>query len=362
MILLGSTGSIGRNTLEVAKVFGTPIETLVAGQNIALLNEQIAHFHPKIVVIANKDDAHKLQANGAKVLFGNEGILEAISLSSSSLVLNALVGFVGLQPTLHSIALDKQIALANKESLVCGGWLIDTSKIIPVDSEHFSLWHLAQNHSLAKLIITASGGAFRDTPTESIPDQNAQNALKHPNWNMGKKITIDSASMVNKLFEILEAYWLFGTKEIDAYIERKSIIHALIAFSDGSMSAHLAKPDMKLAISYALNPTLASKQSFIPSLEFKDFASLQLEKINPLRYPLWELKDWLLDNPHLGIVLNASNEVAVEGFLEEKYNFGKLVSCVFACMEKFAPIFKPQNLEEILKLDKEVRGYAKSLL
>ncbi len=339
------------------------IETLVAGRNITLLNEQIAQCSPKFVVIAQKSDVSKLQAKGAKVLFGSEGILEAISLSNSSLVLNALVGFIGLEPTLHSIALGKKVALANKESLVCGGWLVDTSKIIPVDSEHFSLWHLAQNHPIQRLCITASGGAFRDIPIESIPNQDAQSALKHPNWNMGKKITIDSASMVNKLLEVLEAFWLFGTKMIDAYIEKKSIIHALIGFADGSMSAHLAHPDMKLAISYALNPNLASKTALIPCLEFEDFASLRLERIDPRRYPLWALKDMLLAKPHLGIILNASNEVAVEGFLEGRYRFGKIAEIVSECIDHFSSIARPQTLEEILELDREVRGHVcKSLL
>lgn len=362
LILLGSTGSIGCNALEIAQAFHIQVETLVAGKNLALLNQQIATFKPKIVVIADQNDAHKLQANGAKVLFGSQGILEAISLSSSSLVLNALVGFIGLEPTLHSIALGKKVALANKESLVCGGWLIDTSKLIPVDSEHFSLWHLLQNHSLEKLIITASGGAFRDTPIESISNQNAQNALKHPNWNMGKKITIDSASMVNKLLEILEAYWLFGIQEIDALIERSSIIHGIVRYKDGSMGMHLAHPDMKLAISYALNPHLASQDSLIKPLGFEDFVSLRLEQIDPRRYPLWELKGTLLANPHLGIILNASNEVAVEGFLEERYLFGKITEAIFKCMDHFSNTPKPQNLKEILELDREVRKYTREIL
>lgn len=362
MILLGSTGSIGCNALEIAQKLDIKIETLVAGRNITLLNEQIAQFNPKIVVIVDQNDAHKLQTHGAKVLFGKEGILEAISLSNSSIVLNALVGFIGLEPTLHSIALGKKVALANKESLVCGGWLIDTSKIIPVDSEHFSLWHLAQNHLFQKLIITASGGAFRDTPLESISSQNAQNALKHPNWSMGKKITIDSASMANKLLEVLEAYWLFGTAEVDALIEKKSIIHGIIQYKDGSMGMHLAHPDMKLAISYALNPILASQNALIRPLEPEDFASLRLERIDPRRYPLWELKDMLLAKPHLGIIFNASNEVVVEGFLEGRYKFGKIAESVTKCMDHFSSTPKPQNLTEILELDGEVRGYTQKFL
>lgn len=358
LALLGSTGSIGQTTLKVAKRFDIQIELLVAGKNIELLNSQIQEFSPSYVVIADKNDLDKVQGKGAKVFYGSEGILEALSLCSSSLVLNALVGFVGLEPTIHAISLGKQVALANKESLVTAGWLIDTQKIIPVDSEHFSLWHLLQgSKNFSSLFITASGGAFRDTPLESIPTQTPSNALKHPNWSMGAKITIDSASMVNKLFEVLEAFWLFGSKRVDALIERNSLIHALVEFDDGSMSAHFAKPDMALAISYALNPTLASKTSFLPKISIQDLSNLSLSPIDCTRYPLWELKDALLENPKLGVVLNASNEVAVQRFLEGEFLFGKIAQIIFSSMERFRST--PSTLQEIRSLDEEVRQYAR---
>lgn len=334
---------------------------MVAGRNITLLNEQIAQFKPRYVVIAKKDDLSKLQSLNSKVFFGMEGILEALMLSSSKLVLNALVGFMGLEPTLCALALGKKIALANKESLVSGGWLIDANSLIPVDSEHFSLWHLQANRPFKQLIITASGGAFRDTDLKSIPHQNAQNALKHPNWSMGPKITIDSASMANKLFELLEASWLFGTKNIQAYIERKSVIHGIVEFQDGSMGFHLAKPDMQLAISYALNPAIACTNSLIPPLAFEDFAQLYLERIDPQRYPLWELREALLDRPKLGVVLNASNEIAIEGFLQGHYSFGKISDLIFASMQKFDSLPSLCNIEEIKELDKEVRIFTQSL-
>lgn len=362
MILLGSTGSIGCNALQVAQRFQIPVETLVAGKNIALLNQQIALFKPQKIVIADKKDQFKLQNLGAKVFFGQEGILEAIATSSSPLVLNALVGFVGLEPTLHSIALGKKVALANKESLVSGGWLIDSSSLIPIDSEHFSLWHTLQNRPFNQLIITASGGAFRDIPLETIPMQDAQNALKHPNWKMGQKITIDSASMVNKLFEILESLWLFGSTKIDALIERNSIIHGIVEFCDGSMAMHLAKPDMKLAISYALNPTLASIDSMIAPLQIEDFFSLKLEKIDLKRYPLWILKERLINHPKLGLALNASNEIAVEGFLMGKYSFGKMIDLIFEVLENLSHLPSLTNFEEIKAYDLEVRKITRSLI
>lgn len=362
LILLGSTGSIGCNALKIAKQFHLEVETLVAGKNIPLLNQQIAEFKPKYIVIADQNDAHKLQTSKAKLFFGTEGILQALELSSSSLVLNALVGFIGLEPTLHAISLGKKVALANKESLVSGGWLIDSSSLIPVDSEHFSLWYLRSDRPFKNLIITASGGAFRDTPLDLIPQQNARNALRHPNWKMGQKITIDSASMANKLFELLEASWLFQTKNIQAYIEKNSIIHGIIEFQDGSIGMHLAKPDMQLAISYALNPSLASRNSLIPPLGFEDFSSLCLEKIDPQRYPLWDLQTSLLTYPKLGLFLNASNEVAIEGFLQGQYNFGKMLDLIFKSMQKFSSPPPLESIEEIKECDEEVRSFTQSLI
>lgn len=363
LALLGSTGSIGVSTLRVAKSFKIPIELLVAGKNIDLLNAQIQEFSPSYVVIADRNDASRVQSKGVKLFFGNEGIKEALSLCASPLVLNALVGFVGLEPTIYATKLGKQVALANKESLVTAGWLVDRSKIIPVDSEHFSLWHLLRGkRDFHSLYITASGGAFRDTPLHSIATQTPTNALKHPNWSMGAKITIDSASMVNKLFEVLEAYWLFSSKRIEALIERKSLIHALVEYKDGSMSAHLAKPDMALAISYALNPTLAQSTSFLPKISLQDLSNLSLQPLDTTRYPLWELKETLLENPKLGVVLNACNEIAVEGFLSGKYLFGGLLNLVQKAMQHFSSLPTLENLEEIKGLDTQVREWSKAQL
>lgn len=361
MILLGSTGSIGQNTLDLAKAYNLEVEVLVAGKNITLLNQQIKDFSPSIVVIADQNDYDKLHPNGAKVLFGKKGILEALDIASSNLVINALVGFAGLEPTYHTLQSNKTLALANKESLVTAGWLMDCSKIIPIDSEHFSLWHLSQNQTFNHLYITASGGAFRDTPLEEIPLQKVQQALNHPNWKMGAKITIDSASMVNKLFEVLEARWLFDTHKIDALIERRSIIHALVEFADGSLSAHYAKPDMKLAISYALSPTLAKSQSVISKLSLQDFSSITLEPICTQRYPLWKLKDELLQNPKLGLILNASNEVAIQAFMEEKITFGGIEKIIFEALEHFHTLPTLNTLEDIKAFNEEIRSFFKNI-
>ena len=251
MVLLGSTGSIGVNALEICKKFSIDVEVLVCGTNIKLLNKQISEHNPNIVVVSNKEDVKKVNHN--KVYFGQEAILNTIKDSSSKLVVNALVGFLGLRPTLTAIEAGKKVALANKESLVACGAFIDSSNIQPIDSEHFGLWYLMQDRPVSKMIITASGGAFRDWDLEKLKYATLEDTQKHPNWSMGQKITIDSATMVNKMFELLEARWLFGEGEYDAIIETKSLIHAFIDFKDGSTTAHFAHANMQLPISYAIN-------------------------------------------------------------------------------------------------------------
>lgn len=372
MIILGSTGSIGINTLIITKKLHLEIETLCAGKNIPLLNQQILEFKPKNIVIADKQDIPKITKHfNGKIYYGENGILEAILDSKSTLVVNALVGFLGLKPTLYAINAGKTIALANKESLVVGGEFIDTSKIIPIDSEHFSLAYLlnCKIRPFKNLYITASGGAFRDTPLDEIPLQNSTNALKHPNWKMGKKITIDSATMVNKLFEILEAYWLFKTKNIDAYIERNSHIHALVEFWDGSITAHFANANMQLPIAYAIAYALNLQEDFSKLFSNAPIISAlnltahhyTLESINPTRYPLWNIKDSLLEKPTLGVVLNAANEVAVEAFLLDKIPFGKIAKIIQRSLETFSNS-TPKSLDEVFTLDTEIRKFAQSLL
>ncbi|PAF41393.1 1-deoxy-D-xylulose-5-phosphate reductoisomerase [Helicobacter sp. 11S02596-1] len=363
MILLGSTGTIGVNALEIAQRFDICLESMSAGRNIDLFNAQIARHSPKKVAIIEPKDLKKLQPKGAKVYVGADGILEMIEESASSLVLNALVGFAGLAPTLQSLKCDKTLALANKESLVSAGWLIDTSKIIPIDSEHFGLWYLKNNRPIKKLLITASGGAFRDAPPQDIPYKSAHEALQHPNWKMGKKITIDSASMVNKLFEVLEAKWLFKTDNIDGYIERTSSIHALIEFVDGSTTAHFASPDMKLPIAYAINAKKALQTPIIANMELEKIQTIRFEPIDTKKFPLWQLKDTLIKNPYLGVILNASNEIAVKKFLDAKIPFGYIVAIVEKSLEKFEFELKDlQTQEGIIALDNEVRTFADSVL
>ncbi|NPA82634.1 MAG: 1-deoxy-D-xylulose-5-phosphate reductoisomerase [Epsilonproteobacteria bacterium] len=352
MIVLGSTGSIGVNALNIAKRFNIDIEVLVAGENIDLLNSQIELFSPKRVVIKNKEDISKI--NHDNVLWGEEGIIEALRESESSLVVNALVGFLGLRPTLEAIGLDKKVALANKESLVVAGSFIDTSKIVPIDSEHFGLWYLLQDREIDRMIITASGGAFRDTPLELIANMTPKEALNHPNWKMGKKITIDSSTMTNKLFELLEARWLFGEGEYDAIIETKSIIHALIDFKDGSTTAHIANADMKLPISYAILDRVDER--IVEHVDLVKLGSLEFKEIKEDRYPIWSIKDDILKRPFMGVVVNAANEVAVNKFLENRISFSDISKITLNAYEKFSDITL-RDIKDIFEIDKEVRRF-----
>jgi len=353
LIVLGSTGSIGINTLIIAKKFNLNIDILVAGTNIELLNKQIDDVNPSLVVIANKQDIHKV--NHTNVLAGQDAILLAIEQSNSNLVVNALVGFIGLKPTLKAIECKKKVALANKESLVVAGAFIDKSYITPIDSEHFGLWYLLdKNKSIHSMTITASGGSFRDLPLEDLENVTIKEALNHPNWSMGNKITIDSATMTNKLFEILEAKWLFDIDNLDAIIETKSIIHAMINFKDGSTTAHIANASMELPIAYALLGKV--DELILPHTNLVSLANLEFRKIDIKRYPIWSIKDKLINKPELGVILNASNEVAVEKFLNKEISFTDISKIVLNSIEKFGDI-KLNTINDVFTIDKEVREY-----
>ena len=352
MILLGSTGSIGVNTLNIARKFNLNVEVLVAGRNINLLNEQIKEFNPKKVVIDRAEDIHLVDHNN--VSFGQNAILEAIENSTSKTVVNALVGFLGLKPTLKAIECGKKIALANKESLVVAGKFIDQTKLKPIDSEHFGLWYLLQNKKIDSMLVTASGGSFRDYPLEKLSTVSIKEALNHPNWAMGNKITIDSATMTNKMFELMEAAWLFDIRKLDAIIETKSLIHAFINFADGSTTAHIANASMQLPIAYAILGHC--DEEILKPVDLVEVANLEFRKIESARYPIWEIKDEILNNLDLGVVLNAANEVAVSKFLNSQIGFLDISKITLDAINKFNNV-KPTSIEEIFEIDKEVRSY-----
>ena len=355
MILLGSTGSIGVNTLNIARKFNLNVETLVAGKNIKLLNEQIKEFNPKIVVVADKEDISFVQHKN--VSFGETAILEAIENSSSKTVVNALVGFLGLRPTLKAIECGKKIALANKESLVVAGKFIDQTKLSPIDSEHFGLWYLLQNKKIDSMTITASGGSFRDYPLDKLQNVSIKEALNHPNWSMGNKITIDSATMTNKMFELIEAAWLFDTRKLDAIIETKSLIHAMINFKDGSTTAHIANASMQLPIAYAILGHC--DEEILKPVNLIEVGNIEFRRIEENRYPIWQLKDEILNNLDLGVVLNAANEVAVSKFLNSQIGFLDISKITMNAINKFHNA-NASSIEDIFQIDKEVRKYCES--
>jgi len=356
VVVLGSTGSIGVNTLEIAKRFKLHVEVLVAGHNLTLLNQQIAEHQPDFVVIA--ESADRALVEHSHVTQGNAAILEVIEKASSPLVVNALVGFMGLRPTLKAIACGKRVALANKESLVAGGAFIDMSKIQPIDSEHFGLWYLnTTQRPIERMLITASGGAFRDWPLEKIQNATLADTQKHPNWSMGQKITIDSASMMNKMFELLEARWLFGEGEYDALIETKSLIHALIDYKDGSTTAHFAKANMQLPIAYAVMGS--ADEAILKPVNLLEVGSLEFREITTERYPIWKIRQELIAHPKRGVVVNAANEAAIELFIAGKIGFLEISSHVITAFEHFSD--EPNSIEDVFRLDTEVRHYVKQL-
>lgn len=352
MIILGSTGSIGVNTLKVAKKFNLDVEVLVAGKNIDLLNIQIKEFNPKRVVISSKDDLHRV--NHHNVSFGEESILEAIEESSSNIVVNALVGFLGLKPSLKTIECGKKLALANKESLVVAGKFIDQKNLSAIDSEHFGLWYLLQDKKIDSMTITASGGSFRDYSLEKLKNVTVKEALNHPNWKMGNKITIDSATMTNKMFELIEAAWLFNTKKIDAIIEPKSLVHAFINFKDGSTTAHLANASMQLPIAYAVLGKIDDE--ILEPVNLLEISNLEFKKIEESRYPIWKIKNDVLNNLDLGVILNAANEVAVSKFLSNKIGFLDISKISLDAVNRFSNL-KASNIDDVFLIDKEVRSY-----
>lgn len=354
MVLLGSTGSIGCATLDIAERFNLPIETLVAGSNTDRLNEQIRRFKPRRVVVANRQNAEKVNFDGVK--YGEAAILEAIEASQSELVVNAIVGFAGLRPTLETLRCGKRLALANKESLVCAGAFIDKSAISPIDSEHFGVWYLNPSRAIRRIVLTASGGALRDLPLNEIENAPIERVLRHPNWSMGAKITIDSATMVNKLFELLEARWLFGVDRVDAAIERSSVFHALIEFADGCIAAQASPTDMRLAIAYAVAGEL--NEPIAGEIDLFSLPPIRFEKIDAARYPAWALKETLLKTPELGAVLNAANEAALVRYRSGEIGFGAIARLILDAFDRFRDA--PATIDEAFALHEEVYNRALS--
>lgn len=374
--ILGSTGSIGTQALEVIKSHPGRFEVfaLTANNNVDLLIKQAIEFKPEIVVIGNTDHYTKLSQalDGLpiKVYSGSESISQIVETEHIDMVLTAMVGYSGLRPTIYAIKAGKTIALANKETLVVAGEIItklateNKVGILPVDSEHSAVFQCLEYHNpLEKIILTASGGPFRTFSKEQLITVTKQQALKHPNWDMGAKITIDSATMINKGFEVIEAKWLFYLKpeQIDVMVHPQSIIHSMVQFHDGSIKAQMGLPDMKLPILYALTYPERVKTEF-KRLDFSVFSSLTFEKPDLERFRNLALAYTAMEKGGtMPCILNAANEVVVDAFLKDKIGFMEMSDVINSTMEKTSFIKTP-DYDDYVMTDREAREIAKSLL
>ncbi|MBF8961846.1 1-deoxy-D-xylulose-5-phosphate reductoisomerase [Pontibacter sp. FD36] len=372
--ILGSTGSIGTQALEVigANPDSFELEVITANNNADLLIAQALAFKPNVVVIAN--EAHyeqvrdALQHEAIKVYAGANALNSVVEMGTVDMVLTAMVGYAGLQPTIRAIKAGKEIALANKETLVVAGQLItDLARqqgvnIYPVDSEHSAIFQCLAgefHNPIEKIILTASGGPFRGRTAEELHQVTRAQALKHPNWEMGAKITIDSASLMNKGLEVIEAKWLFGLKneQIEVVVHPQSIIHSLVQFQDGSIKAQLGLPDMKLPIQYALGYPNRLKNDF-PRFSFLDYPQLTFEKPDLETFRNLQLAfDAMERGGNMPCILNAANEIAVAAFLREEVGFLEMSDIIESSMAKVAYIANP-SYEDYVTTDRETRAYA----
>lgn len=378
LAILGSTGSIGTQTLAVAELYPDlfTVTALTAGSNAGLLIEQARRYRPEIVVIGNKAlynmvrDA--LAGQNTEVLAGKDAI-EAVATSASiDTVVAAMVGFAGLRPTAAAVASGKEVALANKETLVVAGEMITStsattgSRLLPVDSEHSAIMQCINgepHNSVEKIILTASGGPFRNTTAEKLADVTTEEALRHPNWNMGSKITIDSATLMNKGLEVIEAHWLFGIPEekIDVLIHPQSIIHSMVQFTDGSVKAQMGVPDMRLPIIYALTcPERVLTDLPRPSLA--ETGALTFEEPDTARFPSLSLaRIALRAGGNLPCALNAANETAVAAFLREEIGFNDIAGTVERVLE-LTDYNKEASMSVYEETDRRSRGLAEEYI
>ena len=373
--ILGSTGSIGTQTLDVVRANGD-IEVLgiSAGRNVKMLEEQAREFHPQLIAVwdenAAEDLAVRLADMDVKIVSGMEGLLELARMPQTDILVTAVVGMIGIRPTMEGIKAGKDIALANKETLVTAGHLIIPMakehgvQILPVDSEHsaiFQALHGEKRAQVEKLLITASGGPFRGRKREELEQVTLADTLKHPNWVMGQKITVDSATLVNKGLEVMEARWLFDVDldHIQVVVQPKSIIHSMVEFKDGAVMAQLGTPDMRLPIQYAL---------YYPERRYLDGERLDFHKLKEITFEDPDMDTFLglpmaMDAARKGgsmpTVFNAANELAVKKFLQEKIGFLDIYDIIAQSMERHTVIRNP-DLEEILAVEDETYKWIES--
>lgn len=373
--ILGSTGSIGTQTLDVVRANGD-IEVLgiSAGRNVKMLEEQAREFHPKLIAVwdenAARDLVVRLQDMDVKILSGMEGLLELARMPETDILVTAVVGMIGIRPTMEGIKAGKDIALANKETLVTAGHLIIPMakeygvQILPVDSEHsaiFQALHGEEKKQVEKLLITASGGPFRGRKREDLKHVTLADTLKHPNWVMGQKITVDSATLVNKGLEVMEAKWLFDVDldHIQVVVQPKSIIHSMVEFKDGAVMAQLGTPDMRLPIQYAL---------YYPERRYLDGERLDFRRLKEITFEEPDMDTFLglpmaMEAARKGgsmpTVFNAANELAVKMFLQEKIGFLDIYEIIGQSMERHHVTQNP-DLDEILEVENETYKWIES--
>ena len=376
--ILGSTGSIGTQALDVIQSHSDKfeIEVLTAQNNADLLIQQAIAFKPNCVVIGDeskrKQVADALTSHDIKVFAGSEALAQVVEMESIDMVLTALVGYAGLKPTLSAIKAGKQIALANKETLVVAGELVTSLakqngvNIYPVDSEHSAIFQclVGEFHNpIEKIYLTASGGPFRGKDKAFLSSVKKEQALKHPNWDMGAKITIDSASLMNKGLEVIEAKWLFGLQpeQIDVIVHPQSIVHSIVQFQDGSMKAQMGLPDMKLPIQYALAYPERLKSNF-PRFDFLNYPNLTFEKADVKTFRNLSFAfEALQKGGNMPCIINAANEVVVDAFLHDRISFLGMSDVIETCMQKATFVSKP-SYDDYVASDTETRELALNLI
>lgn len=365
--ILGSTGSIGTQTLDIVRANNDlNVVAIAAGSNINMLEKQIREFNPEIVCVFNEEAASKLKIMTAdtnvKIVSGMDGLIEAATVKGADIVVTAFVGMIGIRPTLEAIKAGKDIALANKETLVTAGHIVMKAakdygvKILPVDSEHSAIFQSLNGENekeIDKILLTASGGPFRGRTRKQMKNVQVEDALKHPNWSMGRKITIDSATMVNKGLEVIEAKWLFDVTldQIQVVVQPQSLIHSMVQFKDGGIIAQLGTPDMKLPIQYAL---------YYPERRFLAGDRVDFGKIAQITFENPDLENFrglalaykaCSEGGSMPTVFNAANERAVAKFLDRKIGFLDITDIIEYCMEKQKNIANP-TVEQILDIEK----------
>jgi 1-deoxy-D-xylulose-5-phosphate reductoisomerase len=376
--ILGSTGSIGCNTLEVVDHLWPQfrVVALAAGRNASLLATQVEKYKPKIVSLRRREEAEKFRRKfkdlKLRVAYGPEGAEEVAGFEENDIVVSAITGIDGLRPTLTAVRTGKKVALANKESMVVAGAILQKeasrskARIIPVDSEHSGVFQCLakeKKKNVKKVILTASGGPFFRVPFREMKKKTLEDVLKHPRWKMGKKVTVDSATLMNKGLELLEARWLFGLNpdQLDVLIHPQSIVHSLVELKDGSVLAQLSPTDMRIPIQYALTSP-EREGSMLPSLNLSHTQVLEFYEVDKKKFPLYALA-WLAltEGESYPVVLNAANEVVVAAFLERRLKFSEIAGLVTKAVEHHRKR-KVRSLEEISALDQETRTHTWDLI